>query len=63
MSLVRCRARNVGAAAARAQAGVSSYPIAGVNGSLTIPVNRTGRYVRIQLAGTNHLSLAEVQVR
>ncbi|RPJ26712.1 MAG: hypothetical protein EHM33_10590 [Chloroflexi bacterium] len=28
----------------------------------TISVNRTGRYVRVQLAGTNNLSLAEVQV-
>ncbi len=29
---------------------------------LDIPVGITGRYVRVQLAGTNYLSLAEVQV-
>jgi len=29
---------------------------------LTIPVSHQGRYVRIQLAGSNYLSLAEVQV-
>lgn len=29
---------------------------------LTIPVNANGRYVRIQLEGTNYLSLPEVQV-
>ena len=54
---------STGLAAARAQAGVSSYPISAVNGSLTIPVNRTGRYLRVQLVGTNVLSLAEVVVR
>ena len=30
--------------------------------TLNIPVNTTGRYVRVQLAGTNALHLAEVQV-
>jgi cytochrome c peroxidase len=30
--------------------------------TLNIPVNSTGRYVRVQLAGTNSLHLAEVQV-
>jgi hypothetical protein len=45
------------------QSGVSSYYTAGQGGSpTTIAVNRTGRYVRVQLAGTNILSLAEVQV-
>jgi len=29
---------------------------------LQIPANVTGRYLRVQLAGTNYLSLAEVQV-
>lgn len=29
---------------------------------LHIPANVNGRYVRVQLAGTNYLSLAEVQV-
>src|SRR5258708_38983425 len=28
----------------------------------SISVNQTGRYVRVQLAGTNYLSLAEVEV-
>jgi hypothetical protein len=32
------------------------------NPSSTIPVNTQGRYVRVQLTGTNYLSLAEVQV-
>lgn len=32
------------------------------NPSTTIPVNATGRYVRVQLSGTHYLSLAEVQV-
>jgi Domain of unknown function (DUF1929)/F5/8 type C domain len=45
------------------QAGVSSYYTPGQAGvSHTISVGRTGRYVRVQLAGTNFLSLAEVQV-
>ncbi|HYN86759.1 MAG TPA: Ig-like domain-containing protein [Pyrinomonadaceae bacterium] len=49
--------------ATRAQAGVSSYPKAGAAGAqASVPVNRTGRYVRIQLTGTNYLTLAEVQV-
>jgi hypothetical protein len=30
--------------------------------SITIPVNAQGRYVRVQLSGTNYLSLAEVRV-
>jgi hypothetical protein len=36
----------------------SSYP----NPSVTLPWNALGRFVRIQLAGFNYLSLAEVQV-
>ncbi|MDT4955975.1 MAG: hypothetical protein QOJ02_4113 [Acidobacteriota bacterium] len=45
------------------QSGVTSYYTAGQGGvPTTIPVNRTGRYVRVQLSGTNYLSLAEVQV-
>ena len=36
----------------------TSYP----NASTTIPASATGRYVRVQLSGTNYLSLAEVQV-
>jgi Domain of unknown function (DUF1929)/F5/8 type C domain len=45
------------------QAGVSAYHTPGQAGvSHTINVGRTGRYVRVQLAGTNFLSLAEVQI-
>ncbi|NOT59757.1 MAG: hypothetical protein HOP19_05975 [Acidobacteria bacterium] len=45
------------------QAGVTNYPTAGQSGSLTtLTLNRTGRYVRVQLAGTEYLSLAEIEV-
>ena len=45
------------------QAGVSSYQTTGQCGFPTeVAVNRTGRYIRVQLAGTNYLSIAEVQV-
>jgi RHS repeat-associated protein len=45
------------------QAGVSRYYTAGPAGALTeIGVGRSGRYVRVQLAGDNYLSLAEVEV-
>jgi hypothetical protein len=45
------------------QTGVwSSYFSGQVGGSTTITVNRTGRYLRVQLAGNDRLSLAEVQV-
>jgi hypothetical protein len=45
------------------QAGVSSYYTNGAAAAtLTRSVNRTGRYVRVQLTGTNYLSLAEVEV-
>jgi hypothetical protein len=44
-------------------AGVSTYYVAGSAGSPTVvPIGRTGRYVRVQLAGTNYLSISEVQV-
>ncbi|HEX5709557.1 MAG TPA: discoidin domain-containing protein [Pyrinomonadaceae bacterium] len=50
-------------AATLAQPGVTSYHVpGGVNISHGQLVNRTARYVRIQLAGTNYLGLAEVQV-
>jgi hypothetical protein len=46
-----------------AQSGVGAFRVTGVGGSPTqVAVNRTGRFVRIQLAGTNYLSLAEVRV-
>lgn len=40
----------------------SSHQTTSPNPSSTIAVNATGRYVRVQLSGTNYLSLAEVQV-
>src|SRR6266851_5266458 len=36
----------------------TGYP----NASTTITLNTQGRYVRVQLSGTNYLALAEVQV-
>lgn len=45
------------------QPGVGSFLTPGQAGTpTTISVNRTGRYVRVQLVGTNYLSLAEVEV-
>jgi hypothetical protein len=45
------------------QRGVWSSRYPGIAGRQTdIPVHKNGRYVRIQLSGTNYLSLAEVQV-
>ena len=42
---------------------VSSFPLAGPAGTpTTIPIGKPGRFVRIQLMGTDHLSLAEVEV-
>ncbi|HEX8919947.1 MAG TPA: LamG-like jellyroll fold domain-containing protein [Pyrinomonadaceae bacterium] len=47
----------------QSQPGVSTYSVSGTAGSPTLlPINRTGRYVRVQLSGLNYLSLAEVQV-
>ncbi len=46
-----------------AQSGVSNYPNSGTAGSpSSSAVGRTGRYVRLQLNGTNYLSIAELQV-
>ena len=45
------------------QAAVATYYTAGTAGTPTsINLSRTGRYVKVQLVGTNPLSLAEVQV-
>ncbi len=45
------------------QAGATELFIAGAVGeSATLDVDGSGRYVRVQLAGTNPLSLAEVQI-
>ena len=40
----------------------SSHQTVQPNPSVSIPANVSGRYVRVQLSGTNYLSLAEVQV-
>ena len=48
----------------RAQPGVTEATVASLSGpSVTVPFNRRGRYLRIQLQGTNFLTLAEVEVR
>ena len=45
------------------QSGVGSYNFTGTAGKPTsIKINRTARYIRIQLAGRDSLSLAEVEV-
>jgi hypothetical protein len=45
------------------QAGVHAFYFAGPASTLTsFPIDRLGRYVRVQLSGTNYLQLAEVQV-
>jgi hypothetical protein len=45
------------------QAGMGIYNFPGTIGvPSTIDINRTGRYVRVQLGGTDYLSLAEVQI-
>jgi hypothetical protein len=54
---------STGLSATLAQAGVSSYHTPGPAGSsVSVSVNRTGRYVRVQLAATDYLALAEVEV-
>lgn len=48
-----------------AQTGVYSAYVTSTGGrptSLALPANFSGQYVRVQLAGTNYLSLAEAQV-
>jgi hypothetical protein len=50
-------------AVTRAQPGVSEYVIAGpVSDSVLLTIDRTGRYVRVQLNGAGALELAEVQI-
>ena len=45
------------------QAGVTAFYFSGQAETQTrFPVGRTGRYIRVQLTGTGHLWLAEVQV-
>jgi hypothetical protein len=41
----------------------ASHQITAPNPSVSIPVSARGRYVRVQLSGTDYLSLAEVQVQ
>ncbi len=48
---------------ARSQRGVSSFFIQGsLEKPTTININRSGRYIRVQLSGKDYLSLAEVVV-
>src|SRR6185369_3833889 len=42
---------------------VAIHQTAAPNASTAIPVSFQGRYVRVQLEGTNYLSLAEVEVK
>ena len=45
------------------QEGVSDFFTAGaLNTETTMTINRTGRYIRVQLSDNNYLSLAEVEV-
>ncbi len=44
------------------QAGVSAFYYSTVPSASEIPVNRTARYLRVQLTGTNLLHMSEVQV-
>ncbi len=54
---------STGLASTLSQSGVSSYFVAGQAGSPTnVPVNRSGRYLRVQISGAQYLALAEVQV-
>jgi len=46
-----------------AQPGVMSYQLQGTAAQYTVPVNRTGRYVRVQESGTDYMNIAEVVVR
>jgi F5/8 type C domain-containing protein len=46
------------------QAGVSNYHTSGTAGTpTTLRIARSEKYVRVQLGGTNYLSLAEVEVK
>jgi len=50
-------------AASQAQAGVLDVYVEGQMGRpTTVDANRSGRYVRVQLSGSNYLQIAEVQV-
>jgi YD repeat-containing protein len=54
---------STGLSATQNQSGVSGFHVSGQAGTPTsISVGRTGRYVRVQLVGTDRISLAEVQV-
>jgi hypothetical protein len=54
---------STGLSATLAQPGVTAIHVPGSGGGLTtINLNRAGRYVRVQLAGTDYLALAEVEI-
>ncbi len=46
----------------RRQATVDSYHIETAGDTINLAINRTGRYLRIQLAGTNYLNISEFRV-
>jgi hypothetical protein len=48
---------------ARSQAGVDSYLVAGrIGRPSSVAINRTGRYVRVQMINRDYLTLAEVEI-
>ncbi len=50
-------------ASSQNQTGVSEYHFAGIMGRPTsFTINRTGRYVRLQIASRNYMNVAEVEV-
>lgn len=53
---------STGLVATQGQSGVSDYSIGTATVTNTVNVNRTGRYIRVQLPITEYLQLAEVQV-
>lgn len=50
-------------AATRAQAGVTAVRIDGTGTKSTVGIDRSARYLRVQLAGTGYLALSEVEVQ
>ena len=53
---------STGLVATQGQSGVSDYSIGTATVTNTVNVNRTGRYIRVQLPVAEYLQLAEVQV-
>ena len=55
-------ATGLGSYSGTARGTFASHQTNAPSPSTTIPVGAQGRYVRVQLTGTNYLSLAEVQI-